>query len=202
MPSRSTRSDNYSEFELEGLSSTIEASIKNIVGAMNTVTVRTVPVALVDAEPRQRLKAAPTNGDGGEESIPPDAVGDHNEQRVAGNAEASRSKVPPRYTVPKLLKDLDLDSGPRPFKEFAQEIDPQTDNHRYLVIAAWLKEFRNIDLIDINHIFTCNQKMGWKTQKDVGQPFRQLKRKSYFDNPSKGQWEITHIGRDHVRAGD
>jgi uncharacterized protein YjhX (UPF0386 family) len=43
--------------------------------------------------------------------------------------------------------------------------------------------------------------MNWTSQKDVGQPFRQMKRKGLFENTGKGQWEITHIGLDRVKTG-
>jgi hypothetical protein len=42
--------------------------------------------------------------------------------------------------------------------------------------------------------------MGWKTQKDVGQPFRYMRKRSYFEAAGRNQWKITHIGLDQLNA--
>jgi len=116
------------------------------------------------------------------------------EEQAAGPA---RPRAPRKYTVPTFLSELDLDSGDMPFKTFAEQQAPKSDNRKYIVIAAWFKKYRDIDAITSDHIYTGNQKMGWKTQKDVGQPFRYMyKKKSYFEAAGRNQWRITHIGLD------
>ena len=193
----------FVEVELEGLSSTIEESIKSVVSSMNRSTVGSVPTP-------QRINGSPhnpkilsANGDGGSEEAAQGSLDfDTSSDDSQGDESApTRPKGPTRYTQPKFLKDLDLDSGEKPFRDYATEHSPDTDNHRYLVIASWLKLYRNIDSITIHHVYTCFQKMNWTSQKDVGQPFRQMKRKSLFENSEKGQWEITHIGLDRVKTG-
>lgn len=193
----------FVEFELEGLSSTIEESIKSIVGSMNRASAGTLPAQQRgNGSPEAPRLVAATGNDGsqpaGPETIEED-IGPDGSQ--GGEAVPTRPKGATRYTQPHFLKEVDLDSGEKPFRDYATELHPETDNDRYLVIASWLKLFRSLDLITIHHIYTCNQKMGWASQKDLGQPFRQLKRKSMFINSGKGQWEITHIGLDRARSG-
>jgi hypothetical protein len=123
------------------------------------------------------------------------------EQEVQATA-AARPKVQRRYTVPTFLSEVDLDTGDVPFKTFAEQQAPKSDNRKYILIAAWFKKFRDLETISTDHIITCNQKMGWKTQKDVGQPFRYMKKKSYVDGAGRNQWKITHIGLDQLNAAE
>lgn len=102
--------------------------------------------------------------------------------------------------MPKFLSELNLDSGDMPFKTFAEQHAPKSDNRKYVVIAAWLKKYRDADTISTDHIYTCNQKLGWRSQKDVGQPFRSMKQKSYFEPAGRNQWKITHIGLDLLKT--
>lgn len=191
----------FIEFELEGLNSTIEESIKNIVHSMN----RGGPTAQRQLPSRAgstSQSVMPHNGasEGADVPLELDSQLDleleesSQESKTAGG---SSSKLR-RYTQPTFLNDLDLDSGATPFKTYAEKQNPKSDNRRYLVIAGWLKKQRNLDVISPDHVYTCNQKMGWRTQKDVGQPFRYMKRKSYFDAPGRNQWKLTHIGLDQL----
>lgn len=192
----------FVEFELEGLSSTIEESIKSIVGSMNRASAGAFPISHRPnaAIPVTRMAERDGHEDSAMNGSEQLETPMDNEQS-AGDQLTPSTKTPRHYTQPTFLKDFDLDGGEKPFKLFAQEINPETDNHRYLVIAAWCKRYRSLASITIDHAYTCYQKMGWKSQKDVGQPFRKMKRSSLFDNPSRGQWEITHIGLDRVQHG-
>jgi len=87
-----------------------------------------------------------------------------------------------------------------PFKAYAEQQAPKSDNRKYIVIAAWFKKHRDQDVVTTDHIFTCNQKMGWKTQKDVGQPFRYMRKRSYFEAAGRNPQKITHIGLDQLNA--
>jgi hypothetical protein len=186
----------FVEFELEGLNSTIEESIKNIVHSMSRSS--TIPTRVLPAKPAIPA-ALPHAGGEGHENLDPEQEGALEPETAEEGTEASapsRPKNPRRYTAPKFLSDLDLDSGDMPFKAFVEQQAPKSDTRKYIVIAAWLKKHRATDTISTDHIYTCNQKMGWKTQKDVGQPFRDMKKKSYFDPVGRNQWKITHIGLD------
>jgi uncharacterized protein YjhX (UPF0386 family) len=193
----------FVEFELEGLSSTIEESIKSIVGSMNRASGGALPAAQRTSQTPQLTRLAPANGNDGSEQVGQEEFeGDSGSDESTGDRSSSTTpKAPKQYTQPKFLEAFDLDSGEKPFKSYVTEIGPETDNHRYLVIAAWAKQYRSLESSTIDHAYTCYQKMGWKSQKDVGQPFRKMKRSSLFQNPARGQWKITHIGLDRVRNG-
>jgi hypothetical protein len=197
----------FVEFELEGLNSTIEESIKSIVHSMNRGSLppaRTISPSPKTANPTI-LPPGKDNGDA-EVVTQPEYVQDIEsaEEETAEEVPTSRPGASKttlrRYPIPEFLSALDLDTGNPSFKAFAEEQGPKSDNRKYLVVAAWLKKNRSLDVITTDHIYTCNQKMGWKTQKDVGQPFRYMKKKSYFETAGRNQWRITHIGLDQLES--
>jgi hypothetical protein len=191
----------FVEFELEGLNSTIEESIKNIVHSMSrgTGTVQRVlpqkPASHSVLPGNGNPDAAPTM----DEEVAETGIEETVEEPTVNSPSGPKLR---RYTQPDFLSNLDLDSGPLPFKTYAEQQNPKSDNRKYLVIAAWLKKNRNLEVISTDHVYTCNQKMGWRTQKDVGQPFRYMKKRSYFDPVGRNQWKLTHIGLDQLNVAE
>lgn len=191
----------FVEFELEGLNSTIEESIKNIVHSLSRSS--TIPAHALSAKSVVSATLHPADRDGHEDlDSEQEAVLETEPTNGDTQTSVPARKNSRRYTTPNFLSDLDLDSGEIPFKTFAEQQAPKSDNRKYIVIAAWLKKYRTIDTVSTDHIYTCNQKMAWKTQKDVGQPFRYMKRKSYFDPVGRNQWKITHIGLDLLNTAE
>ncbi|MHB1743955.1 MAG: hypothetical protein ACYCPO_01450 [Acidobacteriaceae bacterium] len=190
----------FVEFELEGLNSTIEESIKNIVHSMSRNS--TMPSRTLVARQTTQTTLPLANGDGHADLDPEQEAALEGAMDEIEAGEPARPKTPRRYTVPSFLSDLDMDSGDMPFKTFAEQQAPKSDNRKYIMIAAWFKKYRSLDTVGPDHVYTCNQKMGWKTQKDVGQPFRYMKKKSYFELAGRGQWRITHIGLDQLSVAE
>jgi hypothetical protein len=189
----------FVEFEMEGGSANLEQTIKNIAHAIisGNAPMRT------QIPQRQINQAAPPpdpNGAGEREveveheMIDPTAAdGDG-----TGGPQGPRTTAKRKYTAPTFLQELDLDTAPS-LKGFVDEYGPSSDNERYLVIAAWFKQHRGLDAIGIDHIYTAFQKIGRKSQKDIGQPFRWMMRnKSYFTSSQRGMFAITHIGLDEL----
>jgi len=116
------------------------------------------------------------------------------------SGESHKANKPRKYTQPKFLSDLELTAGQDSFKNYAATKDPKSDNQKYLIIARWLQQHKNIDTVTIDHIFTCFQAMKWPSQKDIGQPLRFMtKNNSYFEKNGKG-WKLTHVGGDAADA--
>lgn len=121
-------------------------------------------------------------------------------EAASSEAETQGSKAPRRYTQPKFLSELELTSDKESFKDYATKKDPKTDSQKYLVVSRWLQQFKNMDTITIDHVFTCFQAMKWTSQKDVSQPFRvMMKNDSYYQKNGKG-WKLTHVGGDAADA--
>ncbi len=112
-----------------------------------------------------------------------------------------KSGTTPRFTTPKAL-DIDLETGDVPLKKFLEQKKPDGDNKRYLAIAVWFKQHRGINEITADHAYTCYRFMGWNdVPKDVGSPFRRMKKKEYgyiTAGSAKGLYAINHIGENVV----
>lgn len=103
-----------------------------------------------------------------------------------------------RYPTPTVL-DLDLTSGDVPFVQYYQQKNPDDHSKRYLVIAAWLKEYRQIDEIHDDHIFTCYRTLNLNTVADIGSVFRGCKKQAWFNPGSKRGWyAINHVGLNQI----
>jgi hypothetical protein len=100
--------------------------------------------------------------------------------------------------TPKPL-DLELATGDVPLKTFLEKKKPDGDNKRYLVIAYWLKTYRNINEITMDHAYTCYRTMGWNVPKDASSPLRQMKKQGWMNRGTgKGAYAINHIGENVI----
>ena len=86
------------------------------------------------------------------------------------------------------------------FASFVEGKDAGSQQKKYLICAAWLKEHRNVDAVSPEHIYTCFRSIGWPTNiPDFAQPLRELKSRKFFTQPEKGLYAINHIGLDYVK---
>jgi hypothetical protein len=71
---------------------------------------------------------------------------------------------------------------------------------KYMTVAAWLRDHRNLPTVTVDHIYTCFRFMNWSTNiQDFAQPLRDLKGKKFFTTPERGQYAINHLGLDYVK---
>ena len=121
---------------------------------------------------------------------------------VDESSEASSSTRELRVKrVPRAPNVIDIEmNAPVALAAFAQGKDAKSQNKKFMIAAAWLKEHRGIDAVTPDHIYTCFKSIGWSTNiADFGLPLRDLKSKQrYFAKSDKG-YEINHIGLDFVR---
>lgn len=158
------------------------------------------PTVMQHAPPA--LPALPRNGS-------QQAIEHHPAEQHAIDAEASEAafdaaparKAPAKkrqLRSPEVL-ELDLTSGDVPFLAYHQEKNPTGHTKRYLVIAAWFKLHRQLDEIDIDHIYTCYRLLKQNVVEDVGSSFRAGKRQGWFRSGQQPGWyAITHVGLNEV----
>ena len=75
------------------------------------------------------------------------------------------------------------------------------DRQRYLVVAFWLKTYKQIDEININHIYTAFKIVSWPIPASVVQPMRELaaSRDGRFSKgQERGSYAINHLGENAV----
>src|SRR5580658_3949057 len=109
----------FVEFELEGLNSTIEESIKSIVHSMNRGS-ETLQRMLPQKSASPLVLPSNGNTDGApylEEEPVDSEAGVPDDESKSSSSPSAGSKLR-RYTQPKFLSNLDLDSGPLPLKTF------------------------------------------------------------------------------------
>jgi hypothetical protein len=99
--------------------------------------------------------------------------------------------------------ELDLISGKVPLKAFLEKKNPTSDVKRYLSIAYWLKEYRGINEITMDHAYTCYRHMGtgWNVPKDASAPLRGMKTKRYgwmASGSTPGSFAINHLGENEI----
>jgi hypothetical protein len=92
---------------------------------------------------------------------------------------------------PAVINDIDVTSDP----PLSSLVDPGSNHKRYLSIAAWFHDHRNIEVITADHIYTCYRHLGWPIDiPDFSQPLRELKHKQYFTTPERGKYAINQLG--------
>jgi hypothetical protein len=110
---------------------------------------------------------------------------------------APRANRPRKGKTPTVLP-LDMTSEVS-FEDFARAKNPASDHKRFLVAAAWFKEHRQLDVITVDHVYTCYRHIKWSYNiADFSQPLRDLKHRQLMDLKAKGQYSINHLGLGEV----
>ncbi|MEA3213323.1 MAG: hypothetical protein QOE70_6380 [Chthoniobacter sp.] len=181
----------FFEVEVEGGSETLLEGVRTAAA----VASRGSPVRVIKALPSSQVIPAQVS----EPDLFDENEGEAEEEQEANGSSSAKPKKNRAYPTPEVL-ELDLTTGPLSLEDYAKSKSPSEDNKKYLVVAAWLKEQRATPQIGINHIWTCFRLLGWGVQKDMGQPFRSMKKIGWFKaGAERGTFEITHIGLDVVR---
>lgn len=133
------------------------------------------------------------NGEAGvEEDADEDLNGDDSLIEVPSKPTKARGPRKPAPT-PDVL-DVDLISETS-LASFAARANPESDRKRFLVIAAWFKEHRQISAITPSHIYTGYRALKWSTAiNDFAQPLRNLKADKLMTSPERGSYAINHLG--------
>jgi hypothetical protein len=180
------------EFEFEGGNASIQESLRSLASALR---VNREQVIALPAPPE---RPAVPGGEFPEEPAPkvaqPEVLGGEQSEQSMG----SRPRVK-TFRSPVVL-DLELTSGDVPLQKYCESKNPDSDSKKYLIIAAWLKQHRNIAVITADHIHTCYRHMGWHTPKDAVQPLRDMKSKNgwFGKGAGRGEYAINHIGENEV----
>jgi len=154
------------------------------------------PVQVQRLAPPAALKAPEASGTHEADAEPEVEL---NEDIVDVTPAASRPR--PARKAPKAPNIIDIEmNNNTSFASFVQGKDAGSQQKKYLICAAWLKDHRNIDAVSDNHIYTCFRSIEWPTNiPDFAGPLRELKARKFFTQPEKGLYAINHIGLDYVK---
>ena len=186
-------------FKLKGGSGTLQKGFEAINTAFASFGAPALPPA-----PSRRLP----NGNGTKSvTLPADSEDSGQDEDYPEDAapviDAQPAKITKQrhYTKLEFMDDFDLNQSDIPWKQFAVERQPDSDNKCYLVAALWLSENAALSEFSARHVFTLFRAMKWNEQSDFVQPMRKMKQKSsYFTNPSSKTWKLTGPGLDAARA--
>jgi hypothetical protein len=121
------------------------------------------------------------------------------EEAVDVTPAPARPKVPRKAPKAPDIVPIEMNE-PVSFADFAAGKKNDSLHKKYLIASAWLYEHRSTPIITDGHIYTCFRSIGWSTaHNDFGQPLRELKTRKFFTTPSRGNYEINHIGLDYVK---
>lgn len=170
----------------EGDLSQITAAIQNALKPTTIIQQRVVS---------STQQTALTDGAQDGEVLDDDVI-DLEPTEVAPAAKPPRAPRNRKPTTPDVL-DVDLTSDVS-LDSFASEHPPSSEPERYLVIAAWFKEHRDVAAITTSHVYTAYRSLKWSLIEDFGWPLRSLKKEKYMSSPARGEYVINHLGIDRV----
>jgi hypothetical protein len=108
---------------------------------------------------------------------------------MVNNGTSARVRSPRKNRAPKVpnpVNDLDVKSEPL-LKDFVALYDAKSGFEKYLVIALWLRDTRDINGFTVDHIYTCFKLLGWSTNStDFSKPLRNLADQKFLSGNIKG----------------
>jgi hypothetical protein len=188
------------EFELEGSHESLNESLKNLAAAFARPSAALPSRPLKSDLSRQLHSADSTLPMSDDDLVAVENVEEtteHESQAVKRGSSPRKTKIAPV----KILADIRLDDVSPTLKEFCAEKTPTTDISRYLVIAYWFKNFKEIPDLTPDHFYTAYRLLNWSAPRDPAQPIRDLRhnRRGKFSRGStSGTSTINHIGENTV----
>jgi hypothetical protein len=198
------------DFEVEGSAAAIEDGLKNIASSLVRsgapgMRMPTTPKTL--AASVSRNAALPIENE--QERPAKDAVESQiAEEPLTEMVEEKTDETPkpkstrPRGSKPRMPNVLDIDfgTGDGSFEAFYAQKKPDSFSDKAVLIAAWLKEQRQIEEITIDHLHTAFKLMKWTEPDDLGAVLRDLRgRLEVFEKGSaRGSYKINRLGMQHV----
>jgi hypothetical protein len=203
---RYTDEDRTVQFSVEGATGELVTEMRSLTNALAGRVLAAQPTRLIknagsgttsmEEEEEQALGQGDAPESEGDET--PDT--DSGDVTESNNTERKR-RIPPE---PKVLNDLDITAGPMPLKQFVAEKGPRKSQDRLVVVAVWLKKYKNYEEVGRDHLYSCYQQMGgsgdWKSVNDWDTYFRTLgKRKGWFEKgKNEASFKVTIIASNYV----
>lgn len=173
----------------------LEADIND--GDLAQIT-QAIQNALRPAQPAPRLIHAPPAASPAD-SLPIDEFEDVQvDAEEVSLPRASKPRKPRVAKTPTVLDDIDLESEPS-LKDFVAQYELTTAVDKYLVIALWFREARDIASVSVDHVYTCFRALNWSTKSnDFAKPLRNLRDEQAMRGGSKDGFSLTLVGAGKI----
>jgi hypothetical protein len=190
------------EFEMEGSDETLHDSLKNIAAAFARAGAAPTAKA-IRQEGQRQLESNGTAAPASDDGLVDVDVGEDEDSVGAATQPPKRATSPRKSKIApvKVIGDIRLDDVSPTLKEFCLEKMPSGDLSRYLVIAYWFKNCKDLPDLTPGHFYTAYRLMSWNTPRDPAQPIRDLRhnrRGKFSPGQAPGTSTINHIGENSV----
>jgi hypothetical protein len=189
------------EFELEGSDMSLQESLKSITAALSRPSngASVTRVSRIEALKQSNASSMPSVDDG--DTVEEAEYVEEVDTQPAPAPAAKRPRKLSRAPTPTLLRDVRFDDVSPTFAEFIEEKQPKGDRSKYLCVAYWLKSYKEIQEISIDHVYTAYRVMSWALPAAAIQPMRELaaNRDGRFSKGhEQGHYAINHVGEGFV----
>lgn len=188
------------QFETESDNATLQENIRAIT---NTLTRALAPQPRNITPPAAQIPSG-KNGSNDASQTEQQSLFDSYEDAIDIDATTVETKPKPKNSSSRKLPtpamlDIDLTSGEVSLKTFIEQKKPSGDNKCYLAIAYWLKTYRDINEVTMDHAYTCYRMLGWNVPKDASSPLRQMKKQGWMNKSKElGAYSINHVGENVI----
>jgi hypothetical protein len=199
--------DRIIQMEVEGTDTALSEQMRNLAGALQSATTgrgQLPPAQRTTTPPAVQRETEVAEED--EQAVDePDAVAQPPADADAGMSRPRRPRSKASIPKPKIVSDLDLSAGDMPFKKYctglALDAPGAKHTNRYLMLAQWLKDHRQIEKMNLHHAYTAYRFMQWSFPEDFSQPLKDMARKNAWFSTEEGSglFVINHIGEEQVR---
>lgn len=190
------------EFELEGSDVSLQESLKSITAALSrpAAPAAVSRVTRIEAPKHVNAPASQAAADDADEFEEAELV-EEVQVDAPVSAVPKRPRKPAKTPAPTLLRDVRFDDVTPTFADFVAEKQPKSEMLKYLCVAYWLKTYKDIPEISIDHVYTAYRVMQWALPAAAVQPMRELaaNRDGRFSKGhEKGHYAINHVGEGFV----
>ena len=185
------------EFEMEGSDISLQESLKSITAALSRPSAASTPRPVRYPQISRQLDGGESGGES-EEVEEAELVEEIDQVQ---STSPKRPRKPAKVVTPTVLRDVRFDDVSPTFAEFATDRNPKGDLQRCLCVAFWLKTYKDIAEININHIYTAFKVVGWPIPTNVVQPLRELaatRDGRFSKGVEKGAYAINHVGENFI----
>lgn len=190
------------EFELEGSDMSLQESLKSITAALSR------PAVVIAQRQQQRLgttksaaEVALHSSDESSEDLEYGEEDELEEELITPSPTTPKKQRKPAKMAAPSLVNIRFDDETPTFAELIEQKDPKNDKLKYLCAAFWLKAYKSINEVSIDHMYTAYKVMGWALPATPVQPMRELaatRDKRFSKGVEKGHYMINHIGEGFV----
>lgn len=189
------------EFEMEGSDLSLQESLKSITAALSrpNVVLASRPTARIDSN-----KPAGTvqNGEAvtDEELEHVEYVEDTTPLETSAPVAPRKPRKASKPVAPNVVA-VRFDDGNPTFADFVADREPKNDMQKYICAAYWLKMYKDVHEVSIDHIYTAYRSQGWALPANAIQPMRELaatRDGRFSKGVEKGHYTINHIGEGFV----